>query len=289
VAAIPATGGARCAPLGVMRALSRVVVLGGLVIAGWLLGSGIGLANEDLGQPGTGLAQLVSAHLVSAHLVSGPGDRTAPSDSGPGGQLGVPPTVGSPITRALSALPVPGRSGQPPVKLGVLQPIVNTVGVPKSLAPVLNAPILAPQTLAAVSEPATVPPTEPASQAAFATAPVSAQGSAQGLTRGPATVNHARPAAAICTAAAPSANPFAGPSALDDDPAAPVPASPPGSTSSPCMIGSTGSGAGTKSAPDLAVHDSGATVGLTPMYRLLYLSASDLPRSPAARPSTSPD
>ena len=284
MAAIPTTGGARCAPLGVMRALSRVVVLGGLVIAGWLLGSGTGLANEDLGQPGTGLTQ-----LVSAHLVSGPGDRTAPSDSGSGGQLGVPPAVASTTTRALSALPVPGRSGQPPVKLGVLQPIVNTVGVPKPLAQVLNPSILAPQILAAVSEPATVPPTEPATQAAFATAPVSAQGPAQGPTRGPATVNHARPAAAICTAAAPTANPFAGPSALDDDPAAPVPASPPGSTSSPCMIGSTGSGAGTKSAPDLAVNDSWATVGLTPMYRLLYLSASDLPRSPAARPSTSPD
>jgi hypothetical protein len=289
VAANPATGGARCAPLGVVRALSRVVVLGGLVIAGWLLGSGIGLANEDLGQPGTGLAHLLSAHLVSAYLVSGPGDRTAPSDSGPGGQLGVPPAVGSTITRALSALPVPDRSGRPPVKLGVLQPIVNTVGVPKPLAPVLSPPILAPQVLAAVSEPATVPPTEPATQAAFATAPVSVQGSTQwptqGLTRGrgPAPVNHARPAAA------PTASPFAGPSALDDDPAAPVPASPPGSTSSPYMIGSAGSGAGTKGAPGLAVNGSWATVGPTPMYRLLYLSASELPPSPAARPSTSPD
>jgi hypothetical protein len=284
VAAIPATGGARCAPRRVMRALSRAVVLGGLVITGWLLGSGIGLANEDLGQPDTGLAQLVSAQLVSDS-----GGRTAPSDGGSGGQLGVPPPVGSAVTRVLSALPVPQRSVQPPVKLGVLEPIGNTVGVPKPLAqvlapqvlaaPILAPPVLTPPVLAAVSGPATVPPAEPAARAAAATAPVSTRGPVIVLT----TVNHTR------STAAPTADPFAGPSALGNDPAVPVPASPPGSTSSPCVIGSTGSGAGTRSAPDVAVNDSWATVGLTPMYRLLYLSASDLPRSPAAQPSTSPD
>jgi len=284
VAAIPATGGARCAPRRVMRALSRAVVLGGLVVAGWLLGSGTSLANEDLGQPDTGLA-----HMVSAQLVSDSGGRTAPSDGGSGGQLGVPPTVGSTVTRVLSALPVPQRSVHPPVKLGVLEPIGNIVGVPKPLAQVLAPQVLAPHVLAApiltspilttVSGPAAVPPAEPAARAVVATAPV--------CTRGPVTVfttvNHTRPTAA------PAAGPFAGQLALDNDPAVPVPANPPGSTNSPCVIGSTGSGAGTKSAPDVAVNDGWATVGLTPMYRLLYLSASDLPRSPAAQPSTSPD
>jgi hypothetical protein len=274
VAAIPATGGARCAPRRVMRALSRAVVLGGLVIAGWLLGSGIGLANEDLGQPDTGLA-----HLVSAPLVSDSGGRTAPSDGGSGGQLGVPPTVGSAVTRVLSALPVPQRSVQPPVKLGVLEPIGNTVGVPKPLAQLLTPPILTPPVLAAVSGPAAVPPAEPAARAAAATAPVSARGPVIVLT----TVNHTRPPAA------PTADPFIGQLALSNDPAVPVPASPRGSTSSPRVIGSTGSGTGTRSAPDVAVNDSWATVGLTPIYRLLYLRASDLPRSPAAQPSTSPD
>ncbi len=279
MAAIPATGGARCAPRRVMRALSRAVVLGGLVVAGWLLGSGTSLANEDLGQPDTGLA-----HMVSAQLVSDSGGRTASSDGGSGGQLGVPATVGSAVTRVLSALPVPQRSVQPPVKLGVLEPIGNIVGVPKPLAQVLAphvlaAPILTSPILTTVSGPAAVPPAEPAARAAAATAPVSTRVPVIVLTM----VNHTRPTAA------PTADPFAGQLALDNDPAVPVPANPPGSTSSPCVIGSTGSGAGTKSAPDVAVNDGWATVGLTPMYRLLYLSASDLPRSPAAQPSTSPD
>jgi hypothetical protein len=278
VAAIPATGGARCVPRRVMRALSRAVVLGGLVIAGWLLGSGLGLANEDLGQPDIGLAQ-----LVSPQLASDPGERTAPFDGGSDGQLGVPPTVGSAGTRVLSTLPVPQRSVQPPVKLGVLEPLVNTVGVPKPLAHVLAAPILTPPILAAASGPAAVPPAESAARAAAATASVSTRGPARGPVIVFTTVNHTRPTAA------PTADPVAGQLALANDPAVPVPASPPGSTSSPCVIGSTGNGAGTKSAPDVAVNDSWATVGLTPMYRLLYLSASDLPRSPAAQPSTSPD
>jgi hypothetical protein len=55
------------------------------------------------------------------------------------------------------------------------------------------------------------------------------------------------------------------------------------------MTGSTGSGAGTKSAPDVAVNDSWASTGLAPIHRLRYLIASDLARSPAAQPSTSPD
>jgi len=76
---------------------------------------------------------------------------------------------------------------------------------------------------------------------------------------------------------------------LSEDPRDPAPASPPGSTSSPCMIGSTSSGSNTKSAPDFATHDSWATGNLAQPDGPLVLSGSDLPRSPALKPSTSPD
>lgn len=296
MAAIPDAGGARCAPRGVMRALSRVVVLGGLVVAGWLLGSGVGLANEDLGQPGTGLVQ-----VLSDPGASDPGARSAQSDGGSGGPLGVPLTVGSAVTRVRSAIWVPQRSVQPPGKLGVLEPVVNAVGVPKPLVQVLGPHVLAPQVLASPSRPAkygtgirsqtpagelaTVLPAEPAVRAATATAPAPTPERATVLT----TVGHALPAAPTRAVAVPAADPFAGQPAPGDDPTAPVPASPPGSTTSPCMTGSTGSGAGTKSAPDVAVNDSWASTGLAPIHRLRYLIASDLARSPAAQPSTSPD
>jgi hypothetical protein len=300
VAAIPDAGGARCAPHGVMRAVSRVVVLGGLVITGWLLGSGVGLANEDPGQPGTGPVRLVGDPETWGPGDRDPGDRAAHSDGGSGGQLGVPPRVTSAVTRARSAVSVPRRSVQPPMKLSVLKPIVNTVGVPKLLPQVSARRVLATRVLtlsrpakygagirspAPADKPATILSAEPPVRAAAVTTPVPPLGPATVLTR----LDHALPATPICVAAAPAADPFAGQLALGDDPTAPVPVSPPGSTVSPCTIGSAGSGAGTKSAPDFTVNDSWASTGLTLMHRLLYLSASDLPRSPAAQPSTSPD
>lgn len=191
------------------------------------------------------------------------------------------------------------------MKLGVLKPIVNTVGVPKLLPQVSARRVLATRVLAThvlttlsrparygagirspapADKPTTILPAEPPVRAAAVMTPVAPLGPATVLTR----LDHALPATPICVAAAPAADPFAGQSALGDDPA-PVPVSPPGSTVSPCTIGSAGSGAGTKSAPDFTVNDSWAGTGLTLMLRLLHLSASDLPRSPAAQPSTSPD
>jgi len=291
VAAIPDTGGARCAPRGVVRVLSRALVLGGLVVAGWLLGSGVSLANENLAQPGTGLIQ-----LVSDPGIRDPGARAAQSAEKSSGQFGMPPTATSAVARARSAISVSERFLQPPVKLGVLKPVVTAVGIPKPLVHVSARHVLATLSRPAkyatgirsqtpADEPATILPTEPAVRAAAATAPAPTLGPATVLTQ----VDHALPAIPICAAAAPAADPFAGQLALGDDPAAPVPVSPPGSTVSPCMIGSAGSGAGTKSAPDVAVNDSWASTALALRHRLLYLSASDLPRSPAAQPSTSPD
>jgi hypothetical protein len=258
VAAIPDTGGARCAPHGMMRVLLRVVVLGGFVVGAWLLGSGTGHADDD---------------------------------------LGVPPMVGSAVTSVLSATSLPRLTIQPPVNVGVLRPVVNADGVPKLLTPVL-APVSRPlarpgqrgaaiRSLAPAEQAVVVPSAAPAVRAAAAT--TSVPGPATALT----AVGHASPTVPVHAAAHPVADAFAGPSALDSDPIAdpvtPVPASPPGSTTSPCLIGSTAGGASTKSATDLAVNTNWATSLLAPLHRLLYLGTSDLQRSPAARPSTSPD
>jgi hypothetical protein len=276
-----------------VRVLSRAVVLGGMVVAGWLLGSGIGLADEDPGQPGTDVVQLASH----------PGP-----EGGSDGQLRVPPTLGSALTRVCSAVSKPQPSDPPPVQLSVLRPLANAMGNPKPLAQVLNPRVLNPRVLvvprlsvprvlmtqsrpgkpgagirsrAPAKELATAPLAEPASRPAAATAPLATLESPTV----PATVDHAP--LAVPLRAAPAER-SAGWSAFGDDPATPVPASPPASTPS-CMISSTGSGAVTKNAPDITANDSWATAEAALMYRLRQLAASDLPRSAATQPSTSPD
>lgn len=244
MAASPDADGARYAPCGVTRALVRVAVLGGLVVAAWLLvGSGIGHADEDLGPSGTGLLRLVQ-------------------------------------------LPV-----QPSGKLGDLRPVVNAVDVPKFLVPVLSPvsrPLSGPTQhratirQAPVGKSVTVPPTVRA-------APVPPVGltpavlSAAVLTAG----GHAPTPILAHAVNHPVADPVTGRSVLDS---APVPVSPPASTTALCLIAGTGGGASTKSGPDLAVLNRGAATGIAPMpHRLWCLGASDLPRSPAEQPSTSPD
>jgi hypothetical protein len=280
VAAIPIAGGAQRAPRGVMRALVRVAALGGLVVAAWLLGSGTGHADENLGQPGTGLAGMVG---------TAPSAWAAPADGESGGRFGVPPAVASTVTRVLAAAPTPWRSTPPPVKPDVLSPLVNAVGVPRLLPPVVapvSRPLVGPAPRAAIRSHTpderftTGPPISSPVRAAAATTPA------------PAPVRTATshvPSPVAAHAAAPGAGPLPWLSMLGSDPLGPIPVSPPGSTTSPCLIGGTAGGTNTKSAPDLAVNNTWPTMGIAPMHRLCYLGASDLPRSPAAQPSTSPD
>lgn len=304
MAAIPDTGSAQCARHGVVRVLSRAVVLGGMVVAGWLLGSGIGLAHEDLGQPGTDLVQLAS------HPGEGSAQPAQP-EGGSDDQLGVPPTLGSAIS-AISAISGvcstvsgPQPSVPPPVPTGVLNPIANAVGIPKPLAQVLNPRALVPRVLvprllpvtlsrpgksgttgirsqAPAKEPATASLAEPAGRSAAATAPLTTLASFTV----PTPVEDALPAAPLHTTPGKDS---AGRSAFDDDPAAPVPASPPASTTPSCVISGTGSGGVTKNAPDITMDDSWATAEAALLYRLRQLATGDLPRSAANQPSTSPD
>ncbi len=281
MAAIPDAGGARYAPRGVVRALMRFAVLAGLVIAGWLLGSGIGHASVDSGQPGM------------VQLASDPSDIAAPSGGGSDAEFGVPPMVASSVQSVLAHAPVPRLPVQP---VDLLQPVVRAVSVPRPLAHVLAAasrPLSAPAQHRAgtrsqqpAHELAAVPPTAPAVRAATATAPVPAPAP----TNVPARADQARPHTPVCAAAAaPAAAPLATVLAARGDPAAPMPTSPPDSTTAPCMVGSTAGGGGTKTSTDLAVDEGWSNASLASTHRLGYLNASDLPRSPAEEPSASPD
>ena len=282
MATIPDAGGARYAPRGMVRALLRFVVLAGLVIAGWLLGSGVGHANEDRGQPGTGLSQ----------LASDPVDIAASSDGGSSTQPGLPSIVASSMHSVLSHAPLPRLSVQP---VDVLKPVVRAVGVPRPLTQVLatvSRPMSAPTQHSAgirsqqpTHELAVVLPTGPVVQAAAATAP------APPATSAPVAVR-AQPHAPGCVPADTAADPPATVLASEvlargGDPASPIPTSPPDNAT--CTIGSAAGGGGTKGSPDLAVPENGTNTGVAATRRLGNLSGSDLPRSAAEQPSTSPD
>ncbi len=284
MAAIPDTGGAGYAPRGVTRALVRLVVLGGLVTAGWLLGSGISHADEDPGLPGTGLTHIIS-------LATSSDDRS-------GDRLGVPTPARPTIKKVLPSAQVPRLPVQSPIQAGLLRPLVNTVDATKPatkpLAQTLTSvsrPLsgTAPQRAAAQSPvpadpPAAVPATAPAAAAAVPTAAVP--------TAAPpvdTAVRDAAPAVALHAPAAPAADPMTVLVANGDAPVAPMPGSPPGSTTSPCVIGGTGGSTSTKCASDVAVRESWAAGSLVQSCGLSARDTSDLPGSLAAQPSTSPD
>jgi hypothetical protein len=280
VAAIPDAGGARCAPRGVLRALPwaallRVAVLGGLVIAGWLLGSGIGQAQEELAPQDVGQQDNI-VQLVGFPL---------PDDDSEGA-LGAPSassTVKSTVTGVLRAVPVPRLPLRPP-QVPVLAPVLAPVSKLVAPAPVTRSH--------AQSQPTTQqvmvgsPPAEPTVRpATVAPAPVH-------------TVRNATPAAAACTAAHPVADPLADQvadpsvekfSAPGSGPAAPAPASPFGAATAPCPSGSTGSGGVTGGAQPVTMSDGVSGMDPASMYCLRCADLSGMPLAAAQRPSTSPD
>jgi hypothetical protein len=274
VAANPEAGGARYALPGVMRALLRAVVLSGLVAVGWLLGSGLSHADEDSGWPGVG-----QIHVVSAG-----------SDAEPSAGIVGRPAAGSIVERILSDVPAPRLPVQPIEKIGILRPIVHAVGSAKPVIDVLTLPrpLSAPaphwtavRSAGSAAKVAPMSPPGPAITPAVA-APAAPD---TALT----SVRHAARTVVPCSAAVTSAQSVPAQPAVSEGTRDPAPASPPGSTSTPCMIGSTSSGSNSKNAPDFATHDSWATGNLAQPDGPLLLSGGDLPRSLALKPSTSPD
>ncbi|MBV8996138.1 MAG: hypothetical protein JO287_21110 [Pseudonocardiales bacterium] len=275
MAANPEAGGARYALPGVMRALLRAVVLSGLVAVGWLLGSGLSHADEDPGWPG--VEQIHAVH--------------AGSDAEPSAGIVGRPIAGSIVERVLSDAPAPRLAVQPIKKIGILRPIVHAVGSAKPVTDVLtplHRPLSAPAPAGTAARSAA-----PAAEVAPMSPPAPAITPAVAAPAAPdpafAPVRHATPTGALCSTTVTAAQSVPAQTALSEDPGFPAPASPPGSTSSPCMIGSTSSGSNTKNAPDFATHDSWATGNLAQPDGPLLLSGSDLPRSLALKPSTSPD
>jgi hypothetical protein len=288
VAAIHDAGGARYAPRGVMRMLLRLVVLGGLIAAGWLLGSGTSHADEDWDQPGPSPVHF--ANLTSADALSGD-------------QLGMAAPVGPVVKRALSRASAPRPSTQPPVQAGLLKPVVKAVGGSKPLAKILR-PVVRPlsgsgahgaaiQPPAQVKRAAVVPLEAPA-----VTAPAEV---AAARTPAVAEFTPARPAKPVDAQGAQASSPtkaspveVATSSVLEqtvtsDAPVAPIPARSPASTTSPCTSGGSGGGTSTKNTSELAVRESWATENLFQGRDRHSRDTSDLPPSLSARPSTSPD
>lgn len=287
MAAIPDTGGARYAPRGVMRALLRLLVLGGLLAAGWLLGSGTGHADDDLWQPGTR-----PFHLVNVTAADDSADDQFRVDD----QFGVSPSVGSVVQRVLSTTSAPGLSAQPPVQVGVLRPVVKAAGVAKPLTKVLT-PVVRPRSGPAPYRAATPPPAQPDRVASvLPTAPaVPAFSPAHEASPRIALSSPAEGAQAATTSPAegPAAEAAADPVRLQTvsggSPVTPIPAGLPGSTMSPCMIGGSGGGTSGKNPADVAVRDGWTMGNLSQPHDGHPLDTSDLPRSLSEQPSTSPD
>lgn len=268
MAAIPDAGSARCAPRRVMtRALLRVALLGGLVIAGWLLGSGTSLADEDPGHKNlveyTGLSGLVKASSPDGEF------------SGP---LGAPPAVEPTLQ---------GMTRAAPVHVPVVTPVLARV------SELVAAPVVEPVATLATHAPAATPRAAVDKPTPAPLAPVPLAGPAVQAGPAPAhassTVDEVASATQVSTIARPVASQFAGPPALGGAPAAPVPASPPGTTTTACPVGSSGGGTTTaKGAHFATLGDRWAMADLTPRHRL-HTSSGSIPRSAAEQPTSSPD
>jgi hypothetical protein len=294
VAANPDVGSARYALRGVLRVLLRAVILTGLITVGWLLGSGLSHADEDPGWPGTGVVHV---------LDTGSSDTTSSAGSG------MPSAAEPTVARLLSAASPPRLPVQPTEKVGILRPVVHAVGkaapltksltkpltksLTKPLAKVLSPlprPLSSPAAHATAVQPAaSADKVAPVSPAALAIAPTVATAAAPAPASALIPVWHAAPAQVHCQPGVKAAQPApAQPPLPDSGPADPAPTNPPGNAPS-CMIGSTSSGASTKTAPDFAVHDSATAGNDAQPEGALQLGGSDLLRSLAVKPSTSPD
>jgi hypothetical protein len=277
VAAIPDAVGARCASRGVIRTMLRVAVLGGLVVTGWLLGSGVGQAQPDTVHE----SQVRPSDLSQMIDVSPPDDDF-------GGLLKAPTVARSAVAEVMRAVPLsslpvhpaPVHPGQTPALDPVLQPVSKLAAL---VPPIAKS---AAQSRPATTQPAAVKAVTPTAQA-VAVAAVS--------TPAPVLRTAADPPSdtPVCRAAQqaadPSADQLAVPSSSDVGPVTALPTSSPGTTTEPCPVGNAGSGSITTSTHSVTLSDKWSTVTLTPTQCQACRGASGIPQSAAHRPSTSPD
>ncbi|MGH3896949.1 MAG: hypothetical protein ACRDTA_01595 [Pseudonocardiaceae bacterium] len=280
MAAIPDAGGAQCAHCGVLRALLlgallRVTVLGGLVIASWLLSSGVAQAHED-SSAFSGLSVVNEVRTTPLSPLDAGDD-----DDGSDGLLGAAGTMRSTVADVVRAVPAL-RSPVQPAHVPVLTPVLEPVS--KLAAPAAPNSGNAPQPHPAVHKPAAlIAPAEPP-------APVTAGAAPAPVHR---MVSDAPSVTSVRVATHPVADPLtdriASPSAPGSGPTAPVPPSPPATTTAPCVGGNAGGGSMTKGDPSVALSDECVTTGLAPTHYRLRAGADGITPSTAQQPSTSPD
>ncbi len=274
MAAIPDAVGARRASRGVIRAVLRVAVLGGLVIAGWLVGSGIGQAHEDT------VDESQAQHSSLTQMI----DISPPNDDS-GGLLSAPAvarSAGAEVMRAAPVPPLPIQPAQTPVLAPALEP------VSKLAAPAPSVAESATQSRAAAPMPAAVAP--PAAAPAAPAIAVTAASTPAPVLRAAADPPPETPVCRTAHQAAdPSADQLAVPSSPGVGPATPLPASSPGTTTEPCPAGNTGGGSITTSAHLVTLSDRWSTATRASRQCRLCPGASGIARSAAQRPSTSPD
>lgn len=290
MASIPDAGDARCAHRGVLHALLRVSVVGGLALAGWLLSSavssGIAQAHEDSGLASafSGVSNVRIALLSSL-------DATAadpPEEVGSGGLLAAPTTIRSTVAGVLDAAPVPRLPVQP-AGIPLLDPVLDPVSELASPDPMTRS-------RAANHRTTVVPPPAAPVASALPTAGVTA------LAPVPHTAADAPTESLVCAAGHPVAEPSADlimsstldssrldASPLRSDPTAPVQPSSPGTTTAPCPAGSAGGGGIAESGHSEALSDEWAMTGLNPTHCRLCASVDGIMPSTAQRPSSSPD
>lgn len=274
VAGIPSADDARRV---MARVLLRVVMLAGLVVCGWLLGSATALASESAPHqvtPATGLI-------------------TNPSPDGASGdRLALVPAVTTTVDDVLAATD-PGAEvsrppAQPPLVPGLVSQVVHPV-----LDPVLaSAGQPGPSPANTAAEPATTAPTT--------STPAVVQVPQAPLPQVGVPVPAAPPPSGSATAD-PTASPFASPSAahrdrVHHDPAhsdqapapwgPPVPASPPSTSTTSCPAGAN---TAAPSAQAGTLTDGVARADLALAQQPRHTGAGGLPRSPSRQPSTSPD
>ena len=300
MAAIPGAGSAWHALPGVIRVLLRAAVLGGLLITAWLLGAGLGHADEDPESPPAGLINLV-AGSAGGRLHSQPA---------------LPAKIGSAAMAAASSSALLGTSTPPQVavplapapavtKLDVVKPVLAELSRPVSRIahPALLPGLVAPKGAVAVApaparaspavrpmiagpRPAAEHPVPLAAPAGSATQPLPT-----GVRCAPAGPGSAVsvPAARPAQQGLPEAPTLPVPEPAVPDPVSPGPLSPPPSPSVACPAAGPAGASNAKTGAGVATESSAATIPAGWMQRVRLRDATELPRSLATQPPISPD
>lgn len=275
----------------------RVAVLGGLLVAAWLLGAGLGHADEDPGLPPGLISRVAGAAGATQH-----------------GQLALPDKIGSAAMTVASSTLVASTPPQVALPLApapvvakrdVVKPVLAELSRPLSriarpaLVPRLAAPknAVAGAPAAARASPAAKPVVTAPKPAAEQPVPLVAE--AVSAPQTPSRAVRCTPTGGGSTGAVPAARPAQRglPEAptvpvsdpVSPDPVSPGPMSPPSSPSVACPAAGPGGASNTKTGSGLAIEGSAATIPAGWLQRVRLRDATELPRSPATQPPISPD